>query len=172
MNQITPPEYWKLFDCDQTLFGEAPTFGAGLMGFDRQGFADNAIANVLARTIEGWNLGRSAGEVRRTYDHSVIRDCECFRADQTLFNLAFRKFCSGTLLLRDELKYCGRGGPEDHPTQYLWYSRRQRSSLIYFWTPIGNSTVAYYFNRLTFFVWVSAKEYARSLLRLFRSAKR
>jgi hypothetical protein len=172
MNQITPPEYWKLFDCDRTLFGDAPTFGAGLMGFDREGFADKAIADVLARTIEGWTLGRSVDEVRRTFDHSVIRDCECFRADQTLFNLAFRKICGGNLLLRDELKYCGLGGAQDHARQYLWYSRRKRSSLIYIWTPIGTSTVAYYFNRLTFVVWLWATECARPLWRLLQSAKR
>jgi hypothetical protein len=166
MHQITPPDYWKLFDVDQTLFSDAPTFGAGLMGYDKHGFAGTVIDEVLTRTIEGWNLGRSAQEIRKTYDSSVIRQCPCFRADQTLFNLAFRKYCPGELVLRNELKYCGRGGPSDHRHQYLWYSRRQRRSLIYFWKPLGEPTMDFLINRLTAYITILTRYLGGRLLRL------
>jgi hypothetical protein len=143
MRQGTPPEYWQLFNLSPTRYLDAPSFGAGLMGFDSKGFAGDAIAETLARTIKGWNLGRSAQEIRSAYDQSVIRQCECFRADQTLFNLAFRKHSGGNLVLREELRYCGRGGPADHPRQYLWYSRRSSRSLFYFWRPIGGADSAF-----------------------------
>jgi hypothetical protein len=171
LRQITPSTYWNLFGLKESLLGDAPTFGAGLMGFDRRGFAGGAIDEVLALTIEGWNLGRSAKETRNTYDSSVIRECECFRADQTLFNLAFRKFSPRALVLRDELKYCGRGGAKDHPHQYLWYSRRRRDSLIYFWQPIGGLTVAFLFNRLTAYVTILTRFLGGRFLRLLRDRR-
>ena len=159
LRQSTPPDYWKLFDCDERLFADAPSFGAGLMGFDREGLANQAINEVLARTIEGWNLGRSALETRPVYDRSVIRDCECFRADQTLFNLAFRKYYGSGLLLRDELRYCGLGGPADHPRQYLWYARRKRESLVYFWRPLGKGGVTFFANRIAAYVYIFARDH-------------
>jgi hypothetical protein len=168
LRQITPLNYWNLFGLEESLLGDALTFGAGLMGFDRRGFAGNAVAEVLALTIQGWNLGRSAQETRNTYDFSIIRECECFRADQTLFNLAFRKFSSKELVLRDELKYCGRGGAEDHPRQYVWYSRRRRDSLIYFWRPIGGLTFAFLVNRLTAYVSILTRFLGGRFLRLLR----
>jgi hypothetical protein len=171
MDQITPPDYWKLFGFNETLLANAPTFGAGLLGFDRYGFAGDAMDEVLARTIEGWTLGRSAQETRRTYDSSVIRECPCFRADQTLFNLAFRKHCRGKLVLRDELRYCGRGGPSDHRRQYLWYSRRQRSSLIYFWQPMGEPTAEFFLNRLMAYVTILTRYLGGRLLRLLPSRR-
>jgi hypothetical protein len=172
MQQSTPPEYWELFDLHSAGLLDAPTFGAGLMGIDRKGFAGAAVAETLARTIEGWNLGRSAGEVRPAYDRSVIRQCECFRADQTLFNLAFRKHCAGKLVLRSELKYCGLGGPSDHPRQYLWYSRRKRSSLIYYWKPIGKVGAAFILNRLMSRVRIAARDLLSRLLQLRQAMKR
>jgi hypothetical protein len=166
MGQITPPDYWELFGCDRAILADAPTFGAGLMGFDLHGTARRVIDEVLARTIQGWTLGRSAQESRLSYDRSVIRQCDCFRADQTLFNLSVRKHAAGSLVLRDELKYVGRGGAADHPRQYLWYSRRQRKSLTYFWRPIGNANFAFTFNRVTSYVRITAANCVILLLRL------
>jgi hypothetical protein len=166
MHQITPPEYYQLFGCEQAVLQHQPTFGAGLMGFDLQGFARAAIDEVLERTIQGWNLGRSAQEVRDTYDYSVIRQCECFRADQTLFNLALRKRLAGDdLILRDQWKYCGQGGPVDHPRQYLWYSRRQRNSLLYFWRPIGARNYAFLINRLASYCRIASRFYGGRVIR-------
>jgi hypothetical protein len=172
MRQTTPPEYWQLFGLDPVGLLDAPTFGAGIMGFDSRGFAGAAIAETLARTIEGWNLGRSPQEARPAYDRSVIRQCECFRADQTLFNLAFRKHSGGALVLRNELKYCGLGGPADHPRQYLWYARRKPSSLIYFWQPIGNAGVTFMISRLTSRVRIFVRDCVSRLLQFRLALKR
>jgi hypothetical protein len=165
IRDITPPDYYPLFNFEQAALEDRPTFGAGLMGFDMHRFAGAALDEVLERTIQGWTLGRSAGEVRTTYDQSVIRNCKCFRADQTLFNLAVRRHCPEALLLRDELKYCGRGGPADHPRQYLWYARRQYKSLIYFWRPIGRRSVAYIVNRAVSYVRIASRYYGGLLSR-------
>ncbi|HUN74979.1 MAG TPA: hypothetical protein VMU40_10725 [Steroidobacteraceae bacterium] len=165
--QTTPPGYWELFGGRLEEFSDAPTFGAGLMGFDRDTRANTAIREVLERTIEGWTLGCSPGETRRAYDRSVVRDCECFRADQTLFNLAFRKHFGASLVLRNELKYCGHGGPHDHPRQFLWYSRRRRDSLIYFWRPIGEARMVFAFNRLTSYALITLRDFAITCFRRY-----
>lgn len=136
MQDITPSNYWAKFDLDAARSATDSTFGAGLFGFDRRSPAGEAVSEALQRTKAGWNLGRSRAEQRRTYDASVIHDCLLFRADQTLLNLAFRKRYGDALVLRDEVRYCGRGGRADDPRQYLWYSRRLRQSLIYFWRPL------------------------------------
>jgi hypothetical protein len=166
MFQTTPPDYWALFDCDPQRWSEAVTFGAGLMGLDRDGIAGTILDEVLERTRQGWTLGCSANETRLAYDRSVVRECECFRADQTLFNLAFRKHI-GELVLRNERKYCGLSGPADAPRQYLWYARRQRRSLIYFWRPIGRLDLTFLFNRLLSYLRILAKDCAVWLLRLW-----
>jgi hypothetical protein len=142
------------------LYANAPSFGAGLIGFDKRSVANQAINEVLARTVEGWNLGRSVQETRRAYDRSVIRNCEVFRADQTLFNLSFRKYYGKELLLRDELRYCGLGGPADHARQYLWYARRKRESLIYFWQPLGKRGPMFLVNRIVAYSYIIARDLA------------
>ncbi len=163
--QTTPAEYWSLFGLDAARFARARTFGAGLMGFDRGSPVDEVLKEVLARTIEGWTLGCSANETRRAYDRSVIRDCDCFRADQTLFNLAFRRRYLETLRLRDELRYCGHGGPRDHPRQYLWYARRRRDSLIYFWRPLGSAGFAFLLNRIVSYFVIAFRDFAIACVR-------
>lgn len=75
------------------------------------------VNETLTRTKQGWNLGRSAWEQRRTYDSNVTRDCASFRADQAPLNLAFRKYYGTDLMLREELRYCGRGGPDQATRQ-------------------------------------------------------
>jgi hypothetical protein len=171
IKDIVPPDYYPLFGMEQGALQDKPSFGAGLMGFDLHGFAGAALDEVLKRTIQGWTLGRSAGEVRATYDHSVIRDCECFRADQTLFNLAVRKHYQGELFLRDEAKYCGRGGAVDHPRQYLWYARRQYKSLIYFWRPIGRRSTAYFLNRFISYLRIASRYYGGRVVRAVAGKK-
>jgi hypothetical protein len=171
LRQTTPSNYWALFGCEPSVVSEAPTFGAGLMGFDLHSPARALVDEVLKRTIEGWNLGRSANEVRLAYDRSVIRDCEYFRADQTLFNLAFRRYYSNDLVLRDELKYCGYGGSHDSPTQYLWYSRRNIRSLTYILKPIGSASLAFLLNRITSLSRIIARDIAIVIFRLWSQRK-
>jgi hypothetical protein len=131
MRSITPSDYWKLHGVDEPEAGGRTTFGAGIIGFDRDTQARAAIEMALASVRLGLNLGRSAAEGNSNYRPNILRDCDCFRADQTILNLAFQCVFGESLELRKPLKYCGSGGPRDHPSQYLWYSRRDFKSLSY-----------------------------------------
>lgn len=131
MGDITPVDYWATQGLDPVSSGPLPTFGAGIIGFDRQGPAYGAIELAMQLVVQGLNLGRSATEPTPKYRPDIIRDCPCFRADQTVLNLAFRKVFGHRLLVRRAARYCGAGGPADHPGQYVWYARRKHASLLY-----------------------------------------
>lgn len=152
MQEITPSDYWVMFGLDPTVCAARATFGAGLFGFDSAGPAGAAIRKCLALTVAGWNLGRSASEQNPLYGKVALRDCVCFRADQTLFNLAMIEHMGPDILIRDEVRYCGRGGPHDHVNQYLWYSRRNKSSMLYFARPLHAYSSVFLYNRLTSWV--------------------
>lgn len=147
LREITPSEYWSLFNLDSDELGAKPTFGAGLFGFDQLGPAGAAIRKCLSLTIDGWSLGRSPTEKNQLYGKVPLRDCVCFRADQTLFNLAMVEYLGTGFLIRDEMRYCGRGGPRDHTNQYLWYSRRDKKSMVYFGRPLNTYSCIFVFNR-------------------------
>lgn len=163
LSDITPTDYWPMFGLDPARYRSQSTFGAGLIGFDQAGAASDAIREALLRTREGWNLGRSAQEKSRVYDRSAVRQCPCFRADQTLLNLAFRKHYGAALIVRDGPRYCGVGGANDHPRQYLWYARRKRSSLIYFWTPLKSNSFIFWINRVTSYLVIATRYYVGHL---------
>ena len=149
MQDITPSDYWNTFGLDRGICSDRPTFGAGLFGFDRTGSAGLAVRKCLALTIAGWNLGRSASEKNPLYSKVALRDCPCFRADQTLLNLAMVEYMGPDILIRDELRYCGLGGQYDHVNQFLWYSRRHKSSMLYFTKPLNAYSTVFFYNRLT-----------------------
>lgn len=163
LQDITPSDYWSLFDVDAGRYAHVPTFGAGLFGLDKMTAAGSALDEALEKTRQGWSLGSSADELRRSYDRSIVRDCASFRADQTLLNLAFRKQFGAELMLRDELRYVGLGGAHDHPRQFLWYARRKRSSLLYFWTPLQSSSTLFWFNRITAYARIVVMEALRDV---------
>lgn len=152
MQDVTPSDYWDMFGLDPDVCAAMPTFGAGLFGFDRSGPAGVAISKCLALTIAGWNLGRSVSEKNPLYSSALLRDCVCFRSDQTLLNLAMIEHMGPGIMIRDELRYCGLGGQRDHVNQYLWYSRRNKNSMLYFATPMNSCSVIFIYNRLT--AWV------------------
>lgn len=158
LKDITPTDYWVIFGLDPSLYATRPIFGAGLFGYDRFGDAGVAVRKCLALTIEGWNLGRSINEKNPLYTNAVLRNCALFRADQTLLNLAIIEYMGTNTLIRDEIRYCGLGGSRDHPNQYLWYSRRNKNSMLYFNTPMSSYSAAFFYNRFTawpllFFKW-------------------
>lgn len=169
MQEITPTDYWALFGLDSDACAARPTFGAGLFGFDRASPAGLAISKCLALTVAGWNLGRSASEQNPLYGKVAIRDCVCFRADQTLFNLAMIEHMGLAILVRDEVRYCGRGGSNDHVNQYLWYSRRNKSSLLYFTRPLHTYSSVFFFNRITGWVKLSIRWRASELKKWVKS---
>jgi hypothetical protein len=169
MQEITPTDYWAMFGLDPAVCAGRPTFGAGLFGFDRAGPAGTAIRKCLALTVAGWNLGRSADEQNSLYGKVALRDCACFRADQTLLNLAMIEHMGLNILIRDEMRYCGRGGSHDHVNQYLWYSRRKKSSMLYFARPLHAYSSVYVYNRLTAWVKLALRWRASELKKWLKS---
>jgi hypothetical protein len=143
LDAITPSSYWSLHGLDGQRLGPCPTFGAGILGFDRQSASFESIGVAHASMMNGLNLGRSADEPNRKYQPDLIRDCRCFRADQTLLNLAFRQRFPDDLVIRGFMRHVGNGGQHDSPNQYLWYARQHPSSLRLLanqplsWSPIG-----------------------------------
>lgn len=151
LGEITPTDYWKLHELDPDALRAQPTFGAGIIGFDRTAAAFRAIEQALHCTMQGLNLGRSATELSRNYRPDIVRDCPCFRADQTLLNLAFRQVFGLGLQVRRAGRYCGGGGPSDHPGQYLWYARRSKASLVYLFAQPQSADLLYLVNRALWF---------------------
>jgi hypothetical protein len=148
LGDVTPQDYWQMHGLDGKEMQAQPTFGAGLVGFDRNAAAYGAIGRAYQRVIEGLNLGRSSDEKSGNYQPNIIRNCKCFRADQTLLNLAFRETFGASLQIRRAAPYTGSGGPVDHRKQYLWYARRQRSSLGYLFTRSNGIGPVYFVNRV------------------------
>lgn len=147
--QITPTDYWDLVGISQRKNYLAEVFGAGFFGYDRRHPSNSAVLEALELAKAGWTLGCSAGETRPTYDRSVIRDCECFRCDQTLLNLTLRKWVPEEILVRRPLHYYGNSGqPSESPRQLLWYARRAPKSMTYYGRPIGTDLKAFVVNRL------------------------
>lgn len=170
LGDITPPEYWALHGLDAAEFAGLETFGAGIIGFDRESSAFRAIRTAYASMLQGLNLGHSADEPNRKYQPDIIRDCACFRADQTLLNLAFRQAFGTALLIRRIARYGGRGGSKDRLGQYLWYARQQPASLQFvFSRPLPRAAVALC-NRAIWYTQVVAVQTWRSArLSLLRS---
>lgn len=168
LKDITPPEYWEIFGLDPSINAGRRIFGAGLFGYDRFGPAGMAVTKCLTLTMEGWNLGRSINEKNPLYTNVILRNCEIFRADQTLFNLAIIEKMESNILIRDEIRYCGLGGPEDHPKQYLWYSRRNKNSMLYFNIPLSTYSTAFVCNRLTAWLLLTLKWRLSGVIRYFR----
>lgn len=169
MQDITPSDYWDMFGLDPETYAARPTFGAGLFGFDRNGPAGVAISKCLALTITGWNLGRSASEPNPLYSNVALRDCVCFRSDQTLLNLAMIEYMGSDIVIRDELRYCGLGGQRDHVNQYLWYSRRNKNSMLYFAKPMNVYSIVFVYNRMTAWIILFLRWRASELLKWLKS---
>jgi hypothetical protein len=168
MQDITPSDYWAMFALDPIACEARPTFGAGLFGFDVAGPAGDAIRKCLSLTNDGWNLGRSDGEQNPLYGKFPLRACVCFRADQTLLNLAMVEYIGPGILIRDQMRYCGLGGPYDHVNQYLWYARRNKDSFLYFTKPLNGYSSVFVFNRLTGWIIVELRWHARKWLNWLR----
>jgi hypothetical protein len=163
---ITPSDYWAIYGLDRKRFEQSPTFGAGIIGFDRHSPSFGAIQHAFEGVRQGLNLGRSVTEKNANYRSKIIRDCDCFRADQTLLNLGFRRLFGESLQVRTAVRYCGKGGPRDHPKQYLWYARRSNSdSLRHVFEAHSNTSFIRSTNR---FIWSTRFRMARILKRILR----
>ncbi|WP_374623684.1 hypothetical protein [Pandoraea sp.] len=164
LREITPSDYWKFYELDSEIFKNSITFGAGIIGFDSSSNAREAIFRALNDVILGLNLGRSACEANKNYKPNIIRDCTCFRADQTLLNLAFRKEFGEKLVIRKPAPICGFGKSNDHPGQYLWYARRSVESLRYIYENTGRSKLCFLVNRCLWLLRITSRIFAKKIV--------
>lgn len=131
LGQIIPDEFWSEFCLDKNNLCNFPIFGAGLVGFDRDSRSWEIVEKSYELCLQGYNLGRSPTEASRKYwPLDLIRNCQYFRADQTILNI------SAHLVLRENIKVVsgipiyGELGMVLDSSQYLWYSRRVYDSVV------------------------------------------
>ncbi len=164
LHEITPKNFWELYGLNFCAIGKEITFGAGIIGYDRYHSSFKAIERAFNDVIQGLNLGRSSIETNKNYKPNIIRDCVCFRADQTVLNLAFRNLYNDRLHIYKTLRICGHGQSDNHPNQYLWYARRKIKSLVYIYEYFGVSKELFVINRV---IWLS-RIYLRSAAKVLR----
>ena len=96
LSQIIPSDYYRRFKLSHT-HDTAPVIAAGLVGFRTDSkFYKTVMSEWLELVKGGWNLGWSQSELQRNrglhyMEQPIIRDCQIFRHDQTLFNLLIYK---------------------------------------------------------------------------------
>ncbi len=168
---ITPSDYYAKFGLDSTAAATHPVFGAGVVGFDsRRPEIRAAIGAAYEAALQGLTLGRSATEHNPAYGpHGLIRDCRCFRADQTLLNLAFRRHVPGLVILPSG-PALGNGGRSDSPGQLFWYARKN-PEVFEFSTPLPQAILGAGFSDRLRFVWrvgqIRSRQRVKGLLERF-----
>lgn len=135
LRDIVPPDYFSLYGLSER-FARRPYVASGIIGF-RPGsdFFERVVRPTYADSLDGRNLGFSAGEVEGRnrgldfMEKPPIRDCRHFRWDQTVLNARlFLAFPDAEVADLDE--YAGWRSRRDHPHQVIW-SHRRRGSLSY-----------------------------------------
>lgn len=172
LGDITPSDYWRKFGLDISSFQQKETFGAGIIGIDKNSTVYNAISEAMTAVMNGLNLGRSINERNSNYKPNIIRDCVCFRADQTVLNLSFYSYFSHELEIRKPENYVGQYNIVIRKSQYLWYARRTQKSLIYSQVLISNSKFAHVVNRLRWNIYFGMRDLAKSILSKNKSKHR
>jgi hypothetical protein len=153
LDQITPREYWSEFDVDREKYKNSKVFSAGVFGFDKTSRAGYAVYESFIMAKNGWALGWSEKERYRATtdrDRDIIRNCDCFRHDQTISNLTLRKHIKSDVFIRSEKKYLGNTSGTDHRMQFIWNNRTDPAGLIYLWNPITPYSSIYFRNRFVF----------------------
>lgn len=93
VEEIVPRDYYARLGISPMIRSQ-PVVAAGVIGF-RTGseFERQVVSRCVELTRAGLNLGWSAGKERSKPIHRLddppVRDCVCFRHDQTLLNIAF-----------------------------------------------------------------------------------
>jgi hypothetical protein len=153
LDQITPLEYWSEFDLDRGKYKNSKVFAAGVFGFDKMSSAGHAVYESFIMAKYGWTLGWSEKERYRAtkdLDRNIIRNCDCFRHDQTIINLTLRKHIKADVFIRSERKYLGKNSGTDHRMQFIWNYRTDPSGLIYLWNPTTAYSLVFFCNRFVF----------------------
>lgn len=168
MSDITPLDYWSLVGLEKSRYENEEVFAAGVWGFDKRSIVGKAVQEAYQLAKEGWTLGASEGEVNPAFDKSIIRNCPRFRHDQTLINLTLRKHIKQSVVVRPLLKYCGLGGSNESPQQFIWLARRRPDSMKFFWKPMHRLSIVFYYNRITSLPRIIIAPYKGRFLSLIR----
>jgi hypothetical protein len=131
VRDIVPGDYYAKYGVSKERIADHEVITAGVIGF-RKGspFYRTVIQPGLDCVMRGDNLGWSAGELRRNsgihyMPELTVRDCVCFRHDQTILNLLFYKTISEPKVR--PMKTYAPLVLEPDETQYIWNPRRGSS---------------------------------------------
>lgn len=131
LEKIVPLDFWNKFGLDKK-FMNYEAIHAGEIGF-KAGTAFSEILNqVFDWGKQGLALGFSLKDQWRNKNHdknNIIRDCEIFRHDMTLLNIAVRKSLGENFIIQEGGIYAG--GKDAHPDQLIWNLRLNYKKLDY-----------------------------------------
>jgi len=150
LHEIVPEEYFEKLKIDGRKYGNDEVFAAGIMGFDKSGFAGKAVSESLELVKAGWGIGYSEGERWRIEhpEENIIRKCTIFRHDQTIINLLLRKYAIKPVKVRDERYIPIFRPPRGNKRAFIWSSRINKRSLIHYAFPVGKISFSYAINRI------------------------
>jgi len=125
---------------------------AGVFGFDRLSSIEKVISETYDLAKDGLALGYSESEIHRVKSEkeNIIRNCERFRHDQTLLNIAFKKHCSFVVNGRSEGFKPFDWPKKNNKKPFIWNSRRNIVALNYLWRPLDKFSLNYFINRANF----------------------
>ncbi len=131
LKQIVPEDYWDKLGLNRINENEE-SIHAGELGFK----ADSEISEVLYESynwaLKGLALGFSPKDKWRDKGYNkigIVRNCEIFRHDMTLLNIAFRKKFGKAGHLNSGVIFAG--GYKSHPNQAIWNLRLSFRKLDY-----------------------------------------
>lgn len=139
-------------------------FTAGVIGINRsKSLVLKIVIEAYDLSIQGYCLGYSKQEMHRdSANLRIIRDCNCFRHDQTIINLLVYKYFHDYLIHR-EIKYIGMQSSKSHKMQYIWNSRLDNKALKYIYIFDTNNFVFFILNRVIFISSVIARRIRKVL---------
>lgn len=127
LSEIVPKDYYSLFGLDSSS-KEFKIIQAGIFGFKNNYEMNEILKKIYDAGIAGLALGFSRSELYRNKGvnkNIFIRDCKCFRHDQTLLNILLRKNISH-LKTNSYHKYSNLRMDEESG-QIIWNLRRLNS---------------------------------------------
>ncbi|PIR95905.1 MAG: hypothetical protein COT92_03905 [Candidatus Doudnabacteria bacterium CG10_big_fil_rev_8_21_14_0_10_42_18] len=132
LSRIVPKDYIEKLGLDEK-FKSAESIHAGELGFK----ADSAISEALEQSFEwakqGLALGFSQKDAWRNKGKdktNIVRNCEIFRHDMTLLNIAVRKKFMANFTIHSSKIFAG--GYKEDPKQVIWHLRLSYKRLDYF----------------------------------------
>jgi hypothetical protein len=159
LKQIVPKDFWQKFNLDKK-FENLECINAGGFGFKNVSEIGDVLKSVYEWAEQGYALGFSPKDSWRNTGvdkNSIVRDCEMFRHDMTLLNIAMRKKFGDLLSIQDASKYAG--GKDAHKDQTIWHLRLNFKTLTFInqYFLHKNFSVLSFLNRVFIFLAVSFK---------------